>query len=185
MFVCVEFKGSLMFCTLLFSGAEVFSFHKKHIHFTVGITNQVLLPWATTRTRVVLMLHWSKQQEDFTPLYFSASVFHFHLILFLSSADTFCIFFRFAHVSHHSNHPGPVLCHWQLCDAEAPLDARVHSHLHPVFCQVLHHRCDCVGGGRAGGAAAGCHHLPGVFCQGEQCHMLYVHCGILFYWLLL
>lgn len=85
----------------------------------------------------------------------------------------FVYFSRFAHVSHHSHHSGPVLCHWQLCDAEAPLDARVHSHLHTVLCQVLHHRCDCVGGGRARRAAAGCHHLPGIFCQGEQCCMLH------------
>ena len=33
--------------------------------------------------------------------------------------------------------------------------------------EASHHRCDCAGGCRAGGAAARCHAVACLFCQGE------------------
>lgn len=76
--------------------------------------------------------------------------------------------FRPRHVGHHRHHPGGVVCGRHLLDPEPALGQGLHAHLHPVLCQVLHHRRHGPGGGRPRRPSAGRDHLPGVLRQGAE-----------------
>ena len=64
-------------------------------------------------------------------------------------------------------HPDPAFLHRGVCSEENG----VGCVLHPALCQVLHHWCDCAGGGCAGGSASGGHPGPGLLCQGQYYHL--------------
>ena len=100
---------------------------------------------------------------------------HWHIIccthdqvyswLKLSVGLSICVF-RSIHVGSRRHHPDHPLPDRYLLDSGGSVDQRVYADLRAVLGQVLHHRCDGAGGGRAWRSPSGCHHLPGLFSQG-------------------
>lgn len=54
---------------------------------------------------------------------------------------------RSSDVSHHSLNPGGVVHTEYFLGTRPSLEEKLHTHIRPVFCQVLHHRRNRVGGG--------------------------------------
>lgn len=75
---------------------------------------------------------------------------------------------RTGDVGHHCHHPGPLLCHRDLCCGWPGVAGRVYASLRAVLCEVLHHRRHCAGCGCPRRPASCCHHLLGLLCQGNH-----------------
>lgn len=77
-----------------------------------------------------------------------------------------CLFHRTGHVSHHSYYLGGAVCSRHLLDPRPSLGQGLHTHLHSVLCEILHHWCHCSGGCCSRRPATCCNNLPGILRQG-------------------
>lgn len=89
------------------------------------------------------------------------------LIPSVHCCDVFSLSLRTGHVSHHCHYLGGSVCGRHLLDPESPLGQGLHTHLHPVLCEILHHRRHRPGGCCSRRPASRCHNLPGVLRQGK------------------
>lgn len=104
-------------------------------------------------------------KRQFPPLYFLKFLFHEFL---RCMCMLMCFFARSLHVGHHGHHSCGSLSGGHILYPRASLDQRLHSHLHPVPCEVLHHRGDCARRCRAWGSPSRRHHLISLFCESMQ-----------------
>lgn len=75
---------------------------------------------------------------------------------------------RFVDVCHHRYHSCLIFCNWHLLGSEETVARWVHTDLHTVFREVLHHWSYGFGGGRPRRSAPCGHYLTSLLSQGKQ-----------------